>query len=143
MSTHRIAVIASLLAAVAIAGCAHKPPASPSASPQANAAASSLNPTAPDGIVALGKRFTTDRRAIYSAILDRYTYFAGGVLSAEYGASTEILKIASLEPGKADLVCTYSPQGVLYVDPKTRPDNEAFTASCNRLALLLNDHLSQ
>ncbi len=142
MSTHRIAVSAALLALV-MAGCAHKAPAPPSAATRADAASvPAANPTTPDGIVALGKRLATYRRAIYSVTQDKYSYFAGSELSAEYDVSSGVVKMASLEAGKTNLICEYTPQGVLFVDP-ARSDKEAFVAGCDQLALRLNEHLSR
>lgn len=145
MSTHRIAVTASLAVVLAIAGCAHEAPAPSSAAPQAGEAAAAtpaLDPTTPEGIVALGQRLTAHRRSLFSVTRGKYTYFAGGVLSADYEVATKILRISSLEPGK-DFTCEYSPQGKLFVDPGAHPDQDAFEAGCNQLALRLNDELSR
>jgi hypothetical protein len=127
MPTRTIAVVASLLAAAAfVAGCAHRP-AAPS---QAGAAISSLDSTAPEGFVALSKRLVANRHSLFSVTQNKYSYFAGEVLLAEYEVATEILRIRSLPPDKSAIVCEYSPQGILYIDPKLHPDKTAFTDAC-------------
>jgi hypothetical protein len=146
MSTHRIAVIAAFLLAMAIAGCSHNAPAPPTATPQAGEASSLIpiaSPTSPDGIMALSKRLTAHRRALFSVTQGKYSYYAGESLIAEYEVATEILRISSLAPGQSDTSCVYSPHGVLYVDPKAHPDGKAFTANCDQLVMTLNDDLSR
>jgi hypothetical protein len=146
MNMYGIGAIAGLLVAMVLTGCAHNAAAPLSATAQGDAAVSSVSigdPTSPDGILALSKRLTAHRHALFSASQGKYTYFAGGRLIAEYEISTGILRISSLEPGQADKVCIYSPRGMLYVDPDRHPDGKAFAASCNQLIATLNDDLSQ
>lgn len=141
MSTKRIVVVTSLLVVLGVAGCAHRPPAP--ASPEGESAAPPIDPTTPDGIVALGKRLTTYRRAVFSITRETYNYYAGGVINAEYDVPNQILKIASLAPGKVDVICEYSPHGILFVDPKDQLDKKDFETDCKQLALSLNEHLSR
>jgi hypothetical protein len=146
MSTHRIAVFTACLLALGIAGCSHNAPAPPTATPQAGEAVSLIpitNLTSPDGIMALSKRLTAHRRTLFSLVQGKYTYYAGESLIAEYEVATEILRISSLPPGQSDLICVYSPHGVLYVDPKAHPDGKAYTANCDQLVMALNDDLSR
>jgi hypothetical protein len=140
MSTKRIVVVTSLLVALGIAGCAHRAPAPPT---EGESAAPAIDPTTPEGIVALGKRLTTYRRAVFSITRETYNYYAGGIINAEYDVSNQILKIASLAPGRSDVMCEYSPHGILFVDPKDHADKKDFEATCKHLALSLNEHLSQ
>ena len=145
MSTRRIALISVLLLAMAITACSHTPNTSP-ATPQTGEATNAspiANPGSPEGIVALDKRLTAHRRALYSLTQNKYTYFAGESLIAEYEVATEILRISSLAPGQADMNCVYSPQGVLFIDPKAHPDTKAYSSECEQLASTLNDDLSR
>jgi hypothetical protein len=143
MPNSKPSLIASLVAVLALAACAHKPVDPTSASFEASAAPPALNPTKFEGIMALGKRLSANRLALYSATHGKYLFFVGGVLTAEYETATAILRISSLEPSTAGTVCEFSSQGALFVDPKVAPDKDAFVADCDRLALLLNDYLSR
>lgn len=91
----------------------------------------------------LSKRLATHRPALFSITQNKYSYFADESLAAEYEVATGILRVSSLAPGQTDLVCVYSPQGVLYLDPKTHPDGKVFIAGCNQLVMNLNDDLSR
>ena len=143
MPNHRFLLLPALVAVLAIAACAHKPVDPVSAPSAAAAPAVALNPDDPNDIIALGKRLSTNRLAVFSVSQGKYTLFVGGVLNAEYETATAILRISSLEPGTAGLVCEYSSQGALFVDPKAASGKDAFVADCNRLALRLNDYLSR
>jgi hypothetical protein len=128
-----------------IAGCAHKtvePDASGSQADAPNAPATTIDPGNPDDITALGKRLTQDRLTLFSVSEGKYTFYVGGVLSATYEPATGILRISALTAAdKVEQVCEYSPQGVLFVDPKDQADKGAFVDSCNHLVVRLNDYL--
>lgn len=147
MSKNRVSHFVPLVVAAMIAGCAHKPvepAATGSQGAAANAPAAAISPGDPDDIIALGKRLTQHRLALFSVTQGKYTFYVGGALNATYETATEILRIAALTPeDKVDQTCEYSPQGVLFVDPKAQADKDAFVNGCNRLAVRLNDYLSR
>jgi hypothetical protein len=145
MSKNRVSQLVCLVVAVMIAGCAHKPvnPAAATSQTDAvNAESAAINPTNPDDIIALSKRLTQNRLTLYSVAQGQYTFYVGGVLSATYETATEILRISALAPGESAQVCEYSPQGVLFVDPKIQSDKNSFVNGCNQLVLRLHDYLS-
>lgn len=147
MSKNRFSRLACLVVALMIAGCAHKPvepAASGSPAGAENAPAAAIDPGNPDDITGLGKRLTQDRLTLFSVTQGKYSFYVGGVLSATYETATRILRISSLTAAdKVERVCEYSPQGVLFVDPKDQADKEAFIDSCNQLVVRLNDYLSR
>ena len=91
MSERRIAVVTLAIIATAITGCAHKPVAPPETASQTTAVPA-LNTTSPAGIVALDKRLTAHHRTLFSVTKDKYSYFVGGVLLAEFEGATRILR---------------------------------------------------
>jgi len=147
MAKNRFSRLVSLVIILMIAGCAHKPvepTASGSQADAGNAAAAAIDPGNPDDITALGKRLIQDRLTLFSVIQGKYTFYVGGVLSATYEPATQILRISALTAAdKVEQVCEYSPQGVLFVDPKDQAKKDAFVNNCNHLVMLLNDYLSR
>jgi hypothetical protein len=148
MLKNRVSHLAALVVAVLTAGCAHKPvepAASASQTTAENATpAAAISPSNPGDIVALDKRLIRHRLALYSVTQGKYTFYVGGVLDATYETATEILRISSLTPeDKVDQTCEYSPQGMLFVDPKIHPDKDAYAGACGRLVMRLNDYLSR
>lgn len=135
MIKRRITALAFSLTAATLAGCGH--------APVAPTAAAAPAVTSPDGILALSKRLTSNRRALYSLAGNRYSYYVGGVLLAEYEAGTRILRLSSLRPDPPKLICEYTPQGDLFVDSAAHPDKGAYTAGCDRLAQTLSADLAR
>jgi hypothetical protein len=138
MIKRRITALAFSLTAATLTGCSHAPVA-----PTAPAAAAAPAVTSPDGILALSKRLTANRRTLYSLGGNRYSYYVGGVLMAEYEAGTHILRLSSLRPGQSHLACEYTPQGGLFVDSTAHPDKDTYTADCGRLAQSLSADLAR
>jgi hypothetical protein len=130
-----------------IAGCAHKPvePATGGSPAGAeNAPAAAIDPGNPDDITALGKRLTHHRLTLFSVTQGKYTFYVGGVLSATYETATRTLRISTLTASdQVEQACEYSPQGVLFVDPKDQANKDAFVDSCNQRVVRLNDYLSR
>jgi len=146
MPNREFPLLSLIFVVLAIAACAHNPadPAVTRSEAAATAAPTPpLNPEHPDDIIALGKRLSASRFAIFSVTQGKYTLFVGGVLNAEYETATAILRISSLDPAAAGIVCQYSSQGALFVDPKAASGKDAFVADCNRLARRLDDYLSR
>lgn len=139
MIKRRIAALAFSLAAALLAACGHAPVESHA--PTSNAAAPA--PSGAAGIVSLSKRLMANHRSLFSLVKNRYSYYVGGLLLAEYGADTGILRISSLRPNQVDLVCEYKPQGELFIDATTHPDKQAFTADCDRLVQALSADLAR
>jgi hypothetical protein len=139
MIKRRITALTFSLTAATLAGCGHAPVAP--TTPAAAAAAPAV--TSPDGILALSKRLTANRRALYSLTSNRYSYYVGGVLLAEYEAGTHILRLSSLRPDQSKLVCEYTPQGDLFVDSAAHPDKNTYTTDCERLAQGLSADLAR
>ena len=133
--------------AAMIAGCAHQPADPTATAPQTDASAApaaTIDPSNPADIMALGERLTGHRLALFSVSQGKYTFYAGGILSASYETATKILRISSLAPtATAAQTCEYTPQGALFVDPKDQTDKDAFVNDCHRLAERLNDYLSR
>lgn len=147
MAKNSFSSLVCLVASLLIAGCSHQPTAPAAGESQAEggqAPAAAFQPGNPAEIIALGKRLSQDRLSLFSVTKGKYTFYVGGVLSANYETATEILRISSLTAeDKVDEVCEYSPQGVLFVARKDQTDKDAFVSSCNQLAKLLHDYLSR
>lgn len=142
MSIYRMILIIALLTTY-FAGCAHQQPvATPTETSASGGMTIAINPNTPEGIVALGRKLSAYRRSIYSVTQDNYTYYAGGELSAEFNASTRVLKVSSLLEGKPGLECEYTPQGILFIAPESK-DRESYQTACAKLAQRLTDQLSQ
>jgi len=147
MAKNRFSPFVSLVAALALGGCSHQPVAPAAGGSQAagnKAPAAAINPDNPDDIVALGKRLTKDRLSLFSVTQGKYTFYVGGVLSASYETASEILRLSSLSAeDKTQKLCEYSPQGVLYIDPKDQGNKDAFVNTCNQLVVRLNSYMSR
>ena len=146
MPKNRFSALVSLVVAVMIAGCAHKPvkPGTASPSGAANPPVPAISPNNPDDIVALGKRLTRNHLTLYSVTKGQYTFYVGGVLIATYETASKILRVSSLtDEDKVKQVCKYSPQGVLFVDPKDQTNKSGFEDGCAQLITHLNDYLSR
>jgi len=147
MAKNRFSPFISLVAALALGGCSHQPVAPAVSGSQAaggNAPAAAISPGNPGDIIALGKRLANDHMSLFSVTQGKYTFYVGGVLSASYETASEILRISSLAAkGKTQKVCAYSPQGVLYIDPKDQGNKDAFVNACNQLVVRLNSYMSR
>lgn len=144
MAKNRVSQFVCLIAAMMITACAHQAKAPSAATTQADTPVATLDPSNPTDIMALGERLTRHRLALFSVTQGKYTFYVGGVLSAGYETTTGILRISSLTPeDKTAQTCEYSPQGVLFVDPKDQAGKDAFVDGCRRLAQTLNDYLSR
>jgi len=145
MPINRVSCLTAAVVALVIGGCASKPvdPAMSASQAATNAPPPSISPSNPDDIMALGVRLTQNRLSLFSVSQGKYTFYVGGVLEATYETATMILRISSLtHEDKIEQTCEYSPQGVLFIDPK-EANKDAFVSSCNRLALSLNDYMSR
>ena len=145
MPINRVSCLTAAVVALVISGCASKPvdPAMSASQAAANAPPPAISPSNPDDIMALGVRLTQNRLSLFSVSRGKYTFYVGGVLEATYETATTILRISSLtHEDKIEQTCEYSPQGVLFIDPK-EANKDAFVSSCNRLALRLNDYMSR
>lgn len=147
MPKNRFSPLVTLVVGLMIAGCAHKPVkpgTAESATGAAAAPAPAISPGNPEDIVALGKRLTRNRLTLYSVAKGRYTFYVGDVLIATYESATKILRISSRSAeDTVKQVCEYSPQGVLFVDPKDQAHKSDFEDGCNQLVTRLNDYLSR
>jgi predicted exporter len=145
MPINRVSCLTAAVVALVISGCASKPvdPAMSASQAADNAPPPDLSPSNPDDIMALGVRLTQNRLSLFSVSRGKYTFYVGGTLEATYETATRILRISSLtHEDKIEQTCEYSPQGVLFIDPK-ETNKDAFVNSCNRLALSLNDYMSR
>jgi hypothetical protein len=145
MPINRFSCLTAVVVAVMLSGCAHKPvdPGMSTSQDAVNAPAPAISPSNPDDIRALGARLTQNRLSLFSVSQGKYTFYVGEMLEATYETATKILRISALTHGdKIEQTCEYSPQGVLFVDPK-EANKDAFVSSCNRLALRLNDYMSR
>ena len=147
MAKNWFAPFVCLVAALMFGGCSHQPVTPATSGSQAagnNAPAVTISPGNPDDIIALGKRLTKDRLSLYSVTQGKYTFYVGGVLSASYETASEILRISPLTAEEKVLqTCEYSPQGVLYIDPKDQANKDAFVNTCDQLVIRLNSYLSR
>ena len=138
--------IAIFLALGLIAGCAHQPVDTDHGSSQAATVDTppvKIDPSNAKDIISLGKRLAQNRLSLYSVSDVGYTFYVGGVLIATYKTATGILRISSLtSQDKTEYTCEYSPQGVLFVDPKNQSDKDSSSKDCNGLAEKLNDYLN-
>ena len=134
---------ALILALALLAGCAAKPPApAAAANTENNAAHPAQNPTTPAGILALSEQMKASRRVVYSSAAGKYGYFVGGELNAEYDPLSRLLDVTSLA-GNESIVCKYSPDGALFVDPQGAADAATQVKQCNSLVLRLQQHLNR
>ena len=138
MIKRSIAPLAFFLAAATLAGCSHAPVA-----PATSQAAAAPAANSPNGILALNKRLVANHRSLFSLVKNRYTYYVGGLLLAQYGVDTGILHIASLQSGQAQLDCEYTPQGELFMASATPAAQKAHIADCERLAQSLSADLAR
>jgi predicted exporter len=145
MPINRVSCLTAVLVAAMLSGCANKPvePAMSTSQDAANAPAPTISPNNPDDIMALGARLTQNRLSLFSVSQGKYTFYVGDMLEATYETASKILRISSLtHEDKVKQTCEYSPQGILFVDPK-ETNKDAFVDNCNRLALSLNDYMSR
>ena len=145
MPINRVSYLIAVVVAVMLSGCANKPvdPAMSASQDAATAPAPAISPSNPDDIMALGVRLTQNRRSLFSVSQGKYTFYVGEILEATYETATRILRISSLtHEDTIKQTCEYSPQGILFVDPK-EANKDAFVSSCNRLVLSLNDYMSR
>ena len=139
----RIAIFITL---VLISGCAHQAVETDHGTSKAATADTPpviIDPSNAKDIITLGKRLTQNRLSLYSVSDSGYTFYVGGVLMATYETVTGILRISSLtSQDKTEYTCQYSPQGVLFADPKNQSDKDSSGKDCNGLADKLNDYLN-
>lgn len=138
MIKRRIAAPAFSLAAALLAACGHAPVES--AASKATAAPAAAGP---DGILALDKQLMADHRSLFSLTKNRYSYYIGGVLMADYGVDTGVLRVRSLRPNHGDLACEYGPRGELFIDAAAHPDAQSYGADCTRLVQSLRADLAR
>ena len=144
MAKTRVSRLICIVAATMIAACAHQPEDPIATMTQADTPDAAIDPSNPADIMMLGERLTHHRLALFSVTQGKYTFYVGGVLSAGYETTTGILRISSLTPeDKTVQTCEYSPQGVLFVDPKDQVDKEAFVSGCRQLVRRLTEYLSR
>lgn len=131
------------MALALLAGCAAKPPApAAAADTESNTTHLTQDPTTPAGIVALSQQLKASRRVVYSSATGKYGYFVGGELNAEYDPLSRLLDVTSLAGNEA-IVCKYSPDGALFVDPQGAADAATQVSRCNNLVLRLQQHLNR
>lgn len=129
------------MALALLAGCAaKKPPAA--ADTESNTTHLTQDPTTPAGIVALSQHLKANQRVVYSSATGKYGYFVGGELNAEYDPLSRLLNVTSLAGNEA-IVCKYSPDGALFVDPQGAADAATQVSRCNNLVLRLRQHLNR
>ncbi len=129
------------MALALLAGCAaKKPPAA--ADTKGNTTHLAQDPTTPAGIVALSQQLKASQRVVYSSATGKYGYFVGGELNAEYDPLSRLLDVTSLAGNEA-IVCKYSPDGALFVDPQGAADAATQVSRCNNLVLRLQRHLNR
>ena len=144
MAKIRVSQLVCIVATVIITACTHQTKDTATNTSQAGTPVAALDPSNPTDIMALGERLTHHRLALFSVTQGKYTFYVGGILSAGYETTTGILRISALTPeDKTAQTCEYSPQGVLFVDPKDQADKDAFVSGCRQLVRSLNDYLSR
>lgn len=138
-----IVLAATAIAFISIGGCAKKPPA-----PGEAAAASTervslrLDPTTPAGVVALPKELMAHPRSVYSANTDKYSYFIGDQLLAEYNPESLVLVLTGAGAAEG-MVCKYSPDGALFTGPQEPTGQQADVGQCNALITQLYQHMQR
>src|SRR3569833_2750719 len=82
------------------------------------------------------------RRAVYSSHTAKYEYFIGGELLAEYDPDSRVLVITGHGPAEG-VVCKYTAEGALFVDPLNPAGINADVSVCNVLVSQLYLHMQR
>src|SRR3569832_58245 len=133
-----VTLTATVLAFLSVAACAKKTPTPGAAAGSAAAqqAGANIDPTTPVGGGTLTKELAGHRRSVYSSHTAKYEYFIGGELLAEYDPDSRVLVITGHGPAEG-VVCKYTAEGALFVDPQNPAGKNAEVSGCNVLVTQL------